>query len=384
MLQEIPATPGSEAPTTCRGAYCLYPNAIMRPGSHRVSVEKRATTDPKQYSLPYEPIASLSKVRQTPRGPRGQYGLGQNGQEWICVSCFESMLVVYRNRMRRDNPGMTFLPGHPIYEVVYYILAEEREIVGRLGRLSLCSTKHHGLELWKARYLGARRAADPFYIPKNTPGRTEFLQYFSGKDGKSVYLSREDRDYEGRLEDETLAEISGDEVDDCSLTQLLEKLSMRNFTHLSIANRRTAAAKLANYNAYPYENPDEDPEGNKPCHPSRVNPKVPKLRISQATDDEPSLLASCLPAPKPAPSTAPTPAVTGAKRHPLVLLAASKNASGPETATKIDSDGPETAREHCAAGLLMTPLLGSDPLEIKETGGGVGASVTRRSRSASL
>lgn len=156
-----------------------------------------------------------------------------------------AMLVVYRNRMQRDNPGMTFLPGPPIYEVVYYILAEERKIVGRLGRLSLCSTKHHGLELWKARYLGARRVADPFYIPKNTPGRTEFLQYFPGKDGKSVYLSREDRDYEGKLEDEMLAESSGDEADDCSLAQLLEKLKMRNSLASNLCAGKFASANCS-------------------------------------------------------------------------------------------------------------------------------------------
>ena len=45
----------------------------------------------------------------------------------------DAVLVAYRNRMQRDNLEMNFLPGHPIYEVVYYILDEERKIVGHLG-----------------------------------------------------------------------------------------------------------------------------------------------------------------------------------------------------------------------------------------------------------
>lgn len=75
----------------------------MPPGSYRISVEERPDTHAKFDCLPHEPVASLAKVRQTPRGPRGQYGLGKNGQEWICVLCFEAMLLVHRQRMQRDG-----------------------------------------------------------------------------------------------------------------------------------------------------------------------------------------------------------------------------------------------------------------------------------------
>lgn len=98
------------------------------------------------------------------------------------------MLLTYRQRMQRDNPGMTFLPGHPIYELAYYIFAEEREAIGRPGKFKLCSTKHHGLELWKARYLGTRGPADPFYIPENSLGRVEFLEYFPAEAGLSFTI----------------------------------------------------------------------------------------------------------------------------------------------------------------------------------------------------
>ena len=105
----------------------------------------------------------------------------------------------------------------------------------------------------------------------------------------------------------------------------LEKLDMRHFNHLSIANRQITAAKQANYNAYPYENPDEDSEGNKPYRPSRVNPKVPVLRTSQTIRD---IYSQPAPRAPPAPRTTPSstalkPDVPSSKRQPLVLLVAS-------------------------------------------------------------
>ena len=266
----------------------------MRPSSYRSSIEKRVVTDAKYYSLLYEPIAPLSKVLMSGRGARGLYGLGMDGQEWYCVQCFEKLLAIYYQRMHRVHPKMTATTVHPVFEVAYYILAEEREAVGRSGRLMLCSTKQHGLELWKARCLAALRAANPAYIPMNTPGRADYIIYFASPDGKAVYLSRDARDYRGRLDDGTVAEIPGDEVDGCTLTELMAKLNMRHFTLPSIADQQIAPERQASYNAYPYDDPNE--EGNEPSRPSRINPKVPVLRISQAVDDKPSRIASDGPA----------------------------------------------------------------------------------------
>ena len=122
-----------------------------------------------------------------------------------------------------------------------------------------------------------------------------------------------DREYRGRLEDGSIAEISGDAVDNCTLTQLLEKLAFRHFAHLSVANRQRAAAKLVSYNAYPYENPLEDPGLDGPCHPSKVNPRVPVLRISEPKDDKPREL--CLRGPTPA-QQEPAPNVASSKGTP--------------------------------------------------------------------
>ena len=266
----------------------------MRPSSYRISIEKRVVTDAKYHLAPHEPIAPLTQVLRSGRGPRGQYELGKGGQEWYCVQCFERLLAIYHQREHRIHPKMTATTVHPVFEVAYYILAEERETVGRSGGLMLCSTKKHGLELWKARYLAGLRAANPYYIPMNTPGRADFLMYFASPDGKALYLARDARDYRGRLDDGTVAEIPGDEVDGCTLTELMNKLNMRHFTRPSIPEGQTALDRQAKYNAYPYDDPNE--EGNEPSHPSRINPKVPVLRFSQAEDDRPSRVASDGPA----------------------------------------------------------------------------------------
>ena len=130
-----------------------------------------------------------------------------------------------------------------------------------------------------------------------------------------------------------MAQISGDEVDGCTLTELLDKLNMRHFTHLSIANRRTALERQANYNVYPSDDPNEDPKGNEPSHPSRVNPKVPVLRTSQAVDGKPSRVASNGPATTNSIiSITPTPSAKGPRAHHLVLLATGKRSSSPKTA----------------------------------------------------
>ena len=310
--------------------------------------------------------------------------------------------------MQRDNPAKKFLPSHPIYELAYYIVPEEREILGRKGRLSLCSTKHHGLELWKARYLGALIAADPSYRPKNTPGRAEFLSFFPTPDGKAVYLQEEIRDYKGELDDGTRAEISGDKVDNCTLTELLQKLIMHNFTRLAIAYRQNAAAGLVNKYTSVHRNLDDDPDANEPSLPSRIQPRVPKLRISDPKDDiAPQVNLRHRAATRIKRATAPTPdAMASKSRDPLVLLVADKKAPTPVTVTKSDSHTPVTVQEHCLAGLVMlrapvqndaghsqSPSLSrsqimaalvKDPSEMQGGGGDIGASVPRRSRRASF
>ena len=69
-----------------------------------------------------------------------------------------------------------------------------------------------------------------------------------------------------------MAEIPGDEVDGCTLTELMYKLNMRHFTQPSIPEGQIASERQAKYNAHPYDDPDE--KGNEPSHPLRINPKI--------------------------------------------------------------------------------------------------------------
>ena len=66
-----------------------------------------------------------------------------------------------------------------------------------------------------------------------------------------------------------MAEIPGDEVDGCTLTELMNKLNMRHFTQSSIPEGQTTPERQAKYNPYPYDDPNED--DNEPSHPSRIN-----------------------------------------------------------------------------------------------------------------
>ena len=349
----------------------------MRPSSYRISIEKRVFTDAKYYSAPHEPIAPLSQVLMSGRGPRGQYGLGKGGQEWYCVQCFEKLLAVYYQRVQRVHPKMTATTIHPVLEVAYYILAEERETAGRSGKLMLCSTKQHGLELWKARCLAALRAADPFYIPMNTPGRADFLMYFASPDGKALYLTRDARDYRGRLDDGTVAEIPGDEVDGCTLTELMSKLNMRHFTQPSIREGQTLERQVK-YNAHPYDDPNE--KGNEPSHPSRINPRVPVLRISQAADDRPSRVASdghaasktsqaiddkpsrvasdAAASPETTTPTTSMPNAKDPKAQPLVVLVASRKSSNPQKDYAQEANKTSKRAESSATSLEKEETVG--------------------------
>lgn len=60
---------------------------------------------------------------------------------------------------------------------------------------------------------------------------------------------------------------------------------MHNFTRLAIANRHNAAAGLANIYISLYGNLDDDPDANEPPLSSRINKRVPMLRISDPKDD---------------------------------------------------------------------------------------------------
>lgn len=171
-------------------------------------------------------------------------GLAKIAKKGFAFLASRDFLLVHRQRMQRDNHPRKFLPGHPVYELAYYILAEVREIVVA-KQDSGCARP--STMAWGS---GRQSTWELSYRLKNTPGRAEFLSFFPTPDGKAVYLQEEDRDYKGELDDVTRAEISGDKVDDCTLTELLQRLNMHNVTRLAIAYRQNAAAGLARIYIY--------------------------------------------------------------------------------------------------------------------------------------
>ncbi len=217
----------------------------MPPGTHCVNLESRQCSDAKHFHLHYEPKANLRKIKQSPRGRAGLHGLGKHGEERYCVNCLEKMLEEHRRRLQIKNPQAGFLPGHPIFEVAYWILGDERVIPNRPGKFTLRSFKFYGVELWKARWLWNRRNVNPNYALKNIAGRTDMIQYLNGRYPKAIYLQPENRNYRGLFDDNTIGEITSDEVDGCSLSEVLGRLDAFAVAHEQLKATRKLAEKSA-------------------------------------------------------------------------------------------------------------------------------------------
>lgn len=278
MLQEVLKPFGSIAAKTCRYARCPHPHSVMPAGTHCLSLEPRALCDLKYYYLGNQPLASLAKVKQSKKGRHGLYGLGKRQEECYCVGCYETMLEIYRRCQLEFNPNALILPGHPIFEVMYCVDCEERTIDDRPSLGPLDQSIHYGTELFKARWLWNRREANPNYIPKNTPHHSDFLGFILGREPKSIYINAETKDYGGKFADGTTAEIPGDEVDNCSLSEALNRLVRRRIAHEEAKNERE---RLASHNAYRDDGPLNDPSDYGPASPRRVNPQVPIIRTTQ-------------------------------------------------------------------------------------------------------
>lgn len=164
MLQEVLQPSGNIPAKTCRYARCPHPHSIMPAGSHCLSLEPRASCDPKHYYLGYLPLAPLAKVKQSRKGRHGLYGLGARREERYCVECYETMLGIYQRRRLEVNPNAVLLPGHSIFEIIYFIDSEERTIEGRPWLGPLDRSIRYGIELFKARWLRIRRQTSPRYI----------------------------------------------------------------------------------------------------------------------------------------------------------------------------------------------------------------------------
>lgn len=75
------------------------------------------------------------------------------------------------------------------------------------------------------------------------------IQYLSGRYPRAIYLQPKDKNYRGLFDDDTVGEISSDEVDDCGLAEVLERLDACAVAHEQLEALLTAARKLAEKSA---------------------------------------------------------------------------------------------------------------------------------------
>ena len=271
--------PSSSIPAkTSRYARSSHADCIMPAGTYCLSLEPRPKCDPNYYRLGYLPLAPLNKVKQTRKGRHGKYGPGKRRGERYCVACYETMLEVYQRRRLEITPTTVLLPGHPVVEIMYHIDCEERKIEGCPWLGPMDRSIHYGIELFKARWLWHRRAANPVYTPKNTPHHPDFLNFIPGRDPKSIYIGSDAKEYQGSFKDCTTAEISCDEVDNCSLSEALKRLVRRHLAHEQENHERDM---LTSYGAYVDDDQLKDPSDFGPASPRRVNPQVPVVRTTQ-------------------------------------------------------------------------------------------------------
>ena len=136
---------------------------------------------------------------------------------------------------------------------------------------------HYGVELIKARWLWHRREANPAFRLTTSPARWNFVLFLPGRDLKSVYINTDGSKYRGIYEDISVAEIPGNKVDNCSLSEALRRLVRRQIAH---EEAKKVRMRLINYNIYAYDDPIDDRSRLEPAPPQRVNPRVPVLRIT--------------------------------------------------------------------------------------------------------
>ncbi len=112
---------------------CVHPGSIITPGNFKFSLEPSSRCDPATNVLGYVPVATADEIKRSPKGPRGQYGLGTGGVEWYCMICIQRMFDIL------DRQGLlSRLKGYhngfqPLFAVAYWIEAETRTLPEYLG-----------------------------------------------------------------------------------------------------------------------------------------------------------------------------------------------------------------------------------------------------------
>lgn len=136
VLQRIPEHDNDFEEPTCGHLLC-NDDIKARPGEYRLSFESRAKFDASD-NLPFKPatkLAELSKMRR--QDYQKSRGLGQSGEEWICLRCAEAI------HARGDGSEGLVLSN-------FTVLPEHRHIPHHPERCRLSSAQSYGLNLWLA------------------------------------------------------------------------------------------------------------------------------------------------------------------------------------------------------------------------------------------
>ena len=169
-------------------------------------------------------------------------GVGHGRQWWFCLACVEEMAERALAQKLQTAGVEGKLAVNSLAWFASRIMPECRIPFGLPGYFCLTSPERYALNLWVAHqlylYYRCRGRLNVLTANFEEPLTTTFV----GREGQTIYLSQDTRDSRGRLDNDTLAEITLSEVKNCSLTQALRKatvLILRLRKHQDTQQRQT-------------------------------------------------------------------------------------------------------------------------------------------------
>ena len=227
LLQRVPHPTKGIPATTCRHLQCPYQNAIFKGGDFLLSLEKPESCDPLRNPLSYKAIAPISRVLASGwNHVSGKRGLGADGEERWHLTCLESLLREVRKRQLLASPENDIPTWAPSMEFGQHIVADERQLAAHPGKFNVDSPYQFGLELWKATQLFDSRLEHGASFKPTVPPHIHVPEVLLvGRDGLSLYLTNEARDFRGKMPWGEIAEISAADGRGVTLYEMTQRVS---------------------------------------------------------------------------------------------------------------------------------------------------------------
>jgi len=198
---------------------CAHPGSIITPGNFKFSLEPSSRCDLATNVLGYVPVATTDEIKRSPKGPRGQYGLGTGGVEWYCMICIQRMFDIL------DRQGLlSHLKGYhngfqPLFAVAYWIEAETRTLPEYPGLFRPQSAFAYALEKWKAVKLYDQSQLHGSDCFATAP--CDWDDFTLGDDMESIHLTQEKANLSPSFEDGNSAKIEAADVRGKRLSEVL-------------------------------------------------------------------------------------------------------------------------------------------------------------------